>query len=139
MKSLTNSLIAAAALMVAAGNAPAQSLKAEIPFSFRAGGAMMNAGSYQVVTNPYGFGTPMIRLYNENDHKSAILPVMQSDAPKEWVASGKPKISFECIEGRCSLARVWKEGRDALHVDAPRRDPRTVGAIQIITLELKAE
>lgn len=139
MKSLTNSLMAAAAMLIAAGSAHAQTLKAEIPFSFKAGVSTMSPGTYRVVINPNGATTPMIRLYNQSDQKSVLLMVSGRDAAKEWVASGVPKMSFECIESRCSLAQVWRGGRDALHVDAFRRYPRTVGAIQTITLELKAE
>jgi len=139
MKRLTNSLMAAAALLVAAGSAQAQNLKAEIPFSFKAGVSMMSPGTYQVMINPSGTTSPMIRLYNESERKGVLLLVSWRDAAKEWVAAGVPKISFECVEGRCSLAQVWRGGRDALHVDALRHDRRTVGAVQIITLELKAE
>ena len=49
MKNLTkHTMIAAAALVVAAGAAQAQQLKAEIPFSFRASGTLMPAGEYRV-------------------------------------------------------------------------------------------
>ena len=49
MKSLTtNCMIAVAALAAAAGSASAQVLKAEIPFTFRAGKALMPPGSYEL-------------------------------------------------------------------------------------------
>ncbi len=51
MKKLTTKLmIAAAALVVAAGAASAQTMKAEIPFAFRAGDKVMAAGTYRVET-----------------------------------------------------------------------------------------
>ena len=52
MKSSTiRTMIAAAALAVAAGTASAQTYKAEIPVSFRAADKLMLPGSYEVKVN----------------------------------------------------------------------------------------
>jgi hypothetical protein len=59
MKNLTkNMMIAAAALVVAAGAAQAQTIKAEVPFSFRVAGTVLPAGEYRVVTQSRG-GLPI--------------------------------------------------------------------------------
>ena len=49
MKQLTMNLVAAAVVVLAAGSASAQTLKAEIPFTFQAAGAMMTPGTYQIL------------------------------------------------------------------------------------------
>ena len=49
MKRLTmNSMLAAAALVLAAGSAPAQTLKADVPFTFQAAGVVMTPGTYEI-------------------------------------------------------------------------------------------
>src|SRR5258708_35623931 len=68
----TRMMIAAATLVVAAGGASAQTLKAEIPFTFRAGGVVMEAGKYTVVAN-HKSGQPGDRRYNENEQRSILL------------------------------------------------------------------
>src|SRR5271169_4577719 len=45
-------MVAAATVVVAAGTASAQNLKADIPFTFRAGGKVMAAGTYRVSRIP---------------------------------------------------------------------------------------
>jgi len=81
-------------------------LKAEIPFTFRAGDTVMEAGTYQVSRISQQSGTPVFRL---GDAARAILlmPVASGDANKSWVAKGKPVLSFECGPNHCSLAAIW--------------------------------
>ena len=68
MKNLTkNMTIAAAALMVAAGVAGAQTIQAEVPFGFRAAGTVMPAGSYRVSKNQLGarIKDNLFQIWNE--------------------------------------------------------------------------
>jgi len=103
----TRMMIAAATLVVAAGSASAQVLKAEIPFTFRAGGVVMAAGEYMVIANQ-GSGQPMYRLWSEKDHRSILLlPRFARDPEKAWEASGQPVLSFECGVSHCALATIW--------------------------------
>ncbi|MBZ5617544.1 MAG: hypothetical protein LAQ69_02240 [Acidobacteriia bacterium] len=103
----TRVMIAAATLVVAAGGASAQTLKAEIPFTFRASGVVMQAGTYRVNVDKLT-GRPMFRLWSANDHRSVILLSGASrDPDKAWTASGNPVLSFECADSHCALAGIW--------------------------------
>ncbi len=110
MKSSTMRLtIAAAALAVAAGTASAQIYKAEIPVTFRAGGAMMLPGAYEVRVQSGNAGIPQVFVRNLDDYKQQVvlIPTPGNDAPKAWRDAGKPVFAFECAEGRCVLRNLW--------------------------------
>jgi hypothetical protein len=100
-------MIAAAALAVVAGTASAQTYKADIELTFRAGHTLMNPGSYQVSLLP---GASSILVFKNLDTSQSVilLPTPGNDAPKEWRANGKPIITFQCAdEGRCVLTGMW--------------------------------
>ncbi len=99
-------IMAAAALLVAAGSASAQSFRAEVPMAFRAGGTVMNPGSYVISTSAAeGYRTT---IHNLTDQKSAILvSATRNDAPKAWQESGDAKVTFECLDGNCRLKSIW--------------------------------
>src|SRR5437660_9831677 len=100
-------MIAAVTLVVAAGSASAQVLKAEIPFPFRAGGVVMAAGEYMVIANQKN-GQPVYRLWSEQEHRSIlVLATSSSDPEKAWKASGSPVLSFECGVSHCALSAIW--------------------------------
>jgi len=103
----TRMMIAAATLVVAAGSASAQVLKAEIPFTFRAGGVVLAAGTYEVSADQKS-GRPTYRLWSATEHRSILLLAGASrDPKKEWKASGTPVLSFECGISHCALAEIW--------------------------------
>ncbi|HTS67029.1 MAG TPA: hypothetical protein VMH28_33620 [Candidatus Acidoferrales bacterium] len=106
MKSFTSKLmITAAALVVATGVASAQSLKAEIPFAFRAGGKLMAPGTYQVADSD---SKRYLVLHNYEAKASVIMiPALLKDPPKAWAAKGDPVIAFACGTGPCELAEIW--------------------------------
>jgi hypothetical protein len=104
MKNLTTKMtIAAAALMVAAGVAGAQTIKAEVPFGFRVAGTVMPAGSYRVDANTSA-GIAVFRLTNEDtQHSIMTLPYGNSIQKKgETPAS----LTFECSGSNCALVSV---------------------------------
>ncbi len=105
MKSSTLRLmIAAAALVVAAGTASAQTYKAEIPMAFRAAGKLMTPGSYEIRVSR-NTATELVFVRNI-DAKSAVILVAQvkADPPKEWRKTAEPKVGFACIGGACNLS-----------------------------------
>jgi len=103
----TRMMIAAATLVVAAGSASAQVLKAEIPFTFRAGGVVLAAGTYTVVARENG-GSPTYQLRSEQEHRSILLLAGAAlDPQKAWVAGGHPVLSFECGISACALSGIW--------------------------------
>jgi hypothetical protein len=110
--SIVRSIIAAAALAVAVTSASAQTYKAEIPVGFRAGNTQMLPGAYDI-TIVRGFSGTQVFKLNDLDHNKSVLLVSppESDVLKSWKAAGKPVIAFECLDGSCSLSRMWN-GKD---------------------------
>ena len=108
MKELTTRfMIAAAALVVGAGVASAQTLRASIPFEFRVGNRVMAPGTYEVDKLEIQSSGPIFRLLDRHSRQSAIvLPQAKVDPHKGW-AEGKPKLVFACIGGGCALAELW--------------------------------
>jgi hypothetical protein len=113
MKRLTNCMTTAAAvLMVTAGVASAQTLlKAEVPFAFHVGGRVMEPGTIHVRLNRGN--AAIVTVHNFATKRSYIvLPKSTGDAPRKWIASGEPRLGFDCSTGTCILAQVWSgEGR----------------------------
>ena len=104
---ITYSIFAAAALTAVAGSASAQALKAEIPFSFRAGTTQMGPGTYDIVVDKTSANC-VFRLYNRDSNASVMLiNYAQDDAAKAWVKAGLPTMSFVCTESRCALQKIW--------------------------------
>src|SRR5438270_9129584 len=101
----TKSLVMTAALAALAVGASAQSMKAEIPFTFRAGGAVLPAGSYRISVD--NDGRSAIRVANLHSKKAVMVaPRYRQDAPKASVA-GHPKLWFACAGSSCVLTTVW--------------------------------
>ena len=133
MNSLTNTLkMAAVTLTVAAGCASAQGLKAEIPFTFKAGSAVLPAGSYTVMESS---GMRYLRLRNDETRKSVLLmPVYSSDAANAWRADEKPKLAFLCGNGRCALQQAWNGHGLAHQFATPRFGNEIKTRIAVITM-----
>ena len=93
MKSLkTRAMIAATVLLATAGTASAQALRADIPFTFKAGGASLQPGSYEVLLNNNHVVT-MRNIYSGD--AIFAMPIAQKDPEKTWIAAGKPMLEFE--------------------------------------------
>jgi len=140
MKTLTmHTMIAAAALVAAAGSASAQTYRAEIPVAFRVIGKQMTPGSYDVRVMNNGNGEK-VYLYNRTANTSAALvsPV-HSDAPRKWRDLRAPKIALECAGSDCTLRRIWN-GSDvfALEFPAPKAPTGTLVTqrTEVITLTM---
>jgi hypothetical protein len=138
MKTLTmNTMIAVAALTVAAGSAAAQSYKAEIPMSFRAQGAVMAPGAYEfhVVSTS---GQTLVSMRSvANKSGMTLLSFPGSDVPKAWQAAGRAVVSFVCYGRTCSLRSLW-DGRGASTIELPVRKLPAAEAerASIVTLSL---
>src|SRR6185436_4661030 len=113
MKATTMMMFATAALLASAATGSAQSMKAEIPFAFHAGDARMQPGTYQVTLKGNN-GIPRLTLYNHDDRRSAVTLSQSVDRPTRTAASSNVILTFECTEGRCSLAKLW-DGSDAMY------------------------
>lgn len=114
-------MLAAAALVVAAGTASAQSYKAEIPMAFRVGGKTMAPGSYDVQVRQAAIG-PLVIFSNRATSKAAMFASgIREDVPKSWVAAGDPKLVFTCASDSCSLSKMWDGGSYAYAAPAPKK------------------
>jgi hypothetical protein len=132
----TRIMIAAATLVVAAGSASAQILKAEIPFTFRAAGVVMQPGTYQVKITMQQSGIPFFQIRNADAGRSVLLVgTAPHDPRKAWEASGQAVLSFECSAGPCALTELWS-GHDRPAYAFPRpklgRDEPTRTAVVVM-------
>jgi hypothetical protein len=126
-------MIAAAALAIATGVASAQSMKANIHFSFRFGNEVYSAGIYQVdVQNGYH----LVRLSNwETKQNGLLLTSSMDQASPQWRANGEPVIAFECGLSRCQLVRVWTgDERPAVSLPHPRMNRDEAATLRLIHL-----
>jgi hypothetical protein len=129
----TRMMIAAATVVVAAGAASAQTLKAEIPFTFRANGAVMAAGTYKVSQISHT-GTPIFQVRGDTGQGAVLLvPLVAGDPDKSWVAKGMPVLSFACGPSRCALAQIWAGGPayTIRQVDTGKDEPVRVALIEM--------
>jgi len=102
-----HSMFAAASLVAVAGNSPAQSLNADIPFAFRAGKVLMQPGAYKLRTDRRG-AMLHFTLTNRDTRAAVILSHFQTRNPsKAWLEAGMPRLGFECVERRCELREMW--------------------------------
>ena len=112
----TRMMIAAATVVVAAGAASAQTLKAEIPFAFRAGKTVMSAGTYEVSKLNQGSGSPLFRVRDEQAKNAiALMPQAAADPTKAVAESGKPAMVFECVASRCALSGIYYGPNTAMY------------------------
>jgi len=133
MKSTTKLMITAAALAIATSVASAQTLKADIPFAFRAGNKVMAPGTYYVKANEAQHYT----VVSNYDSKSAVILMAGalSTPTKAWTAKGDPVITFDCVSGSCELTRLWTAtGRPVMAFPSHNRGGEYRASVQEIRL-----
>jgi hypothetical protein len=136
----TRMMIAAATVVVAAGAASAQTLKADIPFTFRAGKTVMAAGTYRIEAVSQLSGRPAFRLQAAGGQRAILLvPTTSADANKAWVAKGAPVLSFACIANRCSLAQVWTGGPATAAYQLPQEKMDKDEPVHVALIEMRSE
>jgi len=138
MKNLTKKMmIAAAALVVAAGVAQAQTIQAEIPFSFRAVGTVMPAGKYVVDSTQSRGGSPVFLLVNSDAHRSMMAMAYMHGS----VAPGAdPKLTFECSGAHCALVRMSNGNGDVYGFRRPslgHEEPTRVAVIRAVLVKAR--
>jgi hypothetical protein len=139
MKTLTmNTMIAVAALAVAAGSASAQTYKADIPMAFRAFDAVMAPGSYEFSLLNGASGRAVLVIRNVASHDAVtMVPFPGTDAPKAWRAAGHPLISFACYGRACAIQQIWKgTGRDTLQFPVRKLSAAEAERASVVTLSL---
>ena len=123
MKRITNYVTTAAAVLImTAGVASAQtSLKAEVPFAFHVGSNVMEPGTIRVQTMNGNTGIRSLVVGNYDARRTYIvLPKSVGDAPKSWVATGVPKLGFDCSSGTCILVKAWDGAGSAYEFYGPK-------------------
>ena len=136
MKSLTNKLMVAAAAMAAvAGAASAQSMTAEVPFSFQVAGVVMPAGTYNVSTSHRATNIPIFRLLNTESHQPVLVMPRGShdsgsgDNTRQYTDA---KLVFSCATGTCALAQIWTgSGSGAYDLHTPKTGRNEASLIAI--------
>src|SRR3954449_7836656 len=126
----TKTFVMTAALAAFAVGASAQSMKAEIPFTFRAGGAVLAAGTYQI-----NLGNTVVRVRNADTGKGiAVMPQYRHDVDKNAVA-GAAKLWFACAGSNCVLTSLWN-GADASAVvlGSPASAGKEMAEIRVVNL-----
>ena len=115
MKRTTTMMIATAALLAAAATGSAQSMKAEIPFRFDAGGAHMEPGTYQVYLNHTKSGTYILQIFNMDDRHSTFALAQTVERPARTAASGSDVV-LDLPMHRRPLCAVAALGRQHIRV-----------------------
>jgi hypothetical protein len=133
MTRLTTKLMIAAAALVAAGAASAQTtMKADIPFAFQASGKTLAAGTYDVTLRGGDANTVIIRRYN---HDAVVaLPIDRKEGKVETA-----KMVFVCAHGTCSLSQIWAGSGSGLEFKTPKLDPREHASLTVIPLRVGAD
>ena len=138
MKTLTmHSLVAVAALAVAAVSASAQSYKASIPMAFHAGDKTLAAGTYKLDVVSSNHGNPIFTISNTASGRGAFLVTSSgADAPKAWRKAGLPVLSFDCLGETCTLRQLWNGSASATYVfpghKAPAAEKERMASITVV-------
>jgi hypothetical protein len=134
MKSLTAMMVAAAAMTVVAGVASAQTMKAKVPFEFRAAGNAMPAGSYDLRTSQAGPVATIIVRNTDTNKAIMLLPM----APVNVSANDtEAKLVFSCAGSDCSLASLWTGTERAYAFSTPRAPKYLQAEIRVVTVHLE--
>src|SRR5947209_728155 len=114
---------AAVSMLAAAGTASAQTLKAEIPFSFQAAGARMHPGAYSVRLKSGGSGT-IVQIMNEDEGRSVMTLPRSVNTP--WNADRTSVVlSFACTNGNCELSSLRNDTGSVYSFTTGKKTPET--------------
>lgn len=108
-RTITYMATAAAALIMTAGTASAQSLlTAEVPFAFNVGNKVVEPGTYRIGIVSHATGNVILRVDNAGTKSTQMmLPQASSGPSAKWLASGAPRLAFDCSTGACVLKQIW--------------------------------
>ena len=141
MTNFTKNIMVAAGVLVMAGVASAQSLKADIPFAFQAGNKLMPPGTYLIGTVQGTSSIKVFHLYSQEERRSVLaVPFVMQDPAKDWKADGKPRLGFTCGTGRCALAQIWSGSTSSIsyHFRSPKSE-ETAGMRVVVARTVNGE
>jgi len=134
-RSTMNLMLAAAALLAASTAAPAQTMTAEVPFSFSAGGKVLPAGKYTVSAS---IGEKLFEVSNAKNHYSVLLNRgAEGDPQKEWTSGDGGVLLFDCSDG-CALRQIWTNRGYPSHRILSRHDSGESGSPRLAVIRLAA-
>jgi hypothetical protein len=125
-----------AAVLLCAGAANAQRLKADIPFSFHTPGATMEAGQYELLRVNMAGGSTYYKLSDVAGNESIFVPALTPTGG--GAAPIKPaRLIFRCVGRSCELAEIWEAGTNVGHLVAPSKRLNKEEGAQYATVWLK--
>ena len=131
MKLATHLTFAAAALLAAAFTGSAQTLTAEIPFAFHAGGARMAPGTYKVYFDRTSTARSYISLWNQDDRRRIMVMPLTVGQPR-GAAGENPVLTFRLTNGRYDLAQIWDGSTQSLSFPLRRAAPADSTVAQVV-------
>jgi hypothetical protein len=136
MKSLTmKMMVVTATLVVAGGVASAQSMKAEIPFRFKAAGAWLEPGTYSI--NRTSAVNALYRIANL-DAAGAVVALPQFTMNYYNGDATQGKLVFECVAGQCALVQLWDGPRGIAYAfSRPKRSKQEGALASLISIRME--
>ena len=131
-----NSLIQFAAvaglLAVSGASAFAQSLKADVPFAFATpAGGQIPAGKIEVTDTNSSSAVSAYSLWHVATGKRVIAVAPLSLSRPRNKKAEDAVLLFQCTEGSCALAGIYKSGEQVGHGMRIRTKPATAPATQV--------
>ncbi len=136
---ITTTILATAALAISMSPALAQStntLRAEIPFAFRVGNQVYEAGKYTASARTFANGTRVLEVVNsETGSRSYTLAMAPASAKALAPAQAETRLVFSCAGSDCTLAQVWiREGESGIQLRTPTPKPGQDIRIAVVRL-----
>lgn len=142
MKNVTTStlILAAAALTFSVTSAFAQGatkLKAEIPFSFRAGGHEYPAGTYEASVIETNSSNRILKIVNKETGSAKVMLASSPAYPKNAAKKGSgARLVFQCnaVSTGCALSQVWSSYEAGMQFSTPsgkRGEPMHIAVVAL--------
>jgi hypothetical protein len=133
---LKNTLMVAAGLLTLGATAAygQETLKANVPFSFRTAAGVQPAGQYEVSTVKFNGTVATIRNLGTQNSTFAGFGI-----PEGVSRDQHPRLVFRCgNESGCALTAVWLDGDHGLKYKVPHLKPSELERISVVYLHRDA-
>lgn len=106
--------------------------------AFQVAGKTLSPGSYEVRATGLAI-TNYVVSSRKDGNAVVLIGGNPTDVPKAWRDEGSPRMTFECLDGHCSLKSLWT-GQDATvqtfrSPNAPAGDV-VAHRLQVVTLTM---
>ena len=125
---ISKTILATAALAISMSPALAQgtsTLRAKVPFAFRVGNQVHEAGTYTASTRIMAGGARVLEVVNrETGSNSYVLAISSVAAKTSAPAQAETRLVFSCAGSDCTLAQVWmRDGEPGIQLRTPGPKP----------------